>query len=110
MRISASLRILCIAMAAAAAGCGEATPDDPGKAVLESRCARCHGIGETDASAHAEAPPFRDVVKRYPPESLAEALAEGITTGHPDMPEFVLAPAEIGAVIDYLTTLTPNRS
>ncbi|HRN87763.1 cytochrome c [Hyphomicrobium sp.] len=110
MRISAPLRMVCIAAAVAAAGCGEQTPEDPGKAALESRCARCHGIGETDASAHAEAPPFRDIVKRYPPESLAEALAEGIVTGHPDMPEFVLTPTEIGDVIDYLTTLTPGRS
>ncbi len=108
MKISAPLRIVGLAMAIGAAGCGEQTPVDPGKAALESRCARCHAIGETDTSAHAEAPPFRDIVKRYPPEALGEALAEGIATGHPDMPEFVLAPAEIGAVIDYLTTLTPN--
>lgn len=78
---------------------------DKGRHALESRCSRCHAIGLEGASPHAEAPPFRDVVKRYPPESLEESLAEGITSGHPDMPEFVLAPDEIGAVIAYLNTL-----
>lgn len=109
MRSPVAQRALCVAIALATAACTEQTPEDPGRAALESRCARCHAIGETDTSAHGEAPPFRDIVKRYPPESLAEALAEGIVTGHPDMPEFVLSPGEIGAVIDYLTTLVPNR-
>jgi hypothetical protein len=29
---------------------------------------------------------------RYPLEALEEALAEGIVTGHPDMPQFALEP------------------
>jgi len=61
---------------------------------------RCRGPRE-----HAKAPPFIDVVKRYPPATLAEALAEGISTGHPDMPEFVFAPDEIGHLIAYLESL-----
>ena len=36
------------------------------------------------------APPFRDLPKRYPVENLAEALAEGIVTGHPARPRFIL--------------------
>lgn len=95
-------------LAAAGSGCSEAPAINKGKAVLESRCSRCHAIGLEDASAHASAPPFREVVRRYPPESLAESLAEGIDTGHPDMPQFVLDPGEIGAVIDYLNTLVPK--
>ena len=76
-----------------------------GRRALESRCARCHAIGKEGASPHPEAPPFRDVVKRYPPENLEESLAEGIESGHPDMPEFVLAPAEIAGVMRYLNSL-----
>jgi hypothetical protein len=45
------------------------------------------------------------VVTRYPPQDLAEALAEGISTGHPDMPEFVFQPAEIEAIVAYLNHL-----
>jgi cytochrome c len=50
------------------------------------------------------------VVKRYPPDNLAEALAEGINSGHPDMPEFVFQPPEIEAIVTYLGTLTPARA
>jgi uncharacterized protein (DUF433 family) len=42
---------------------------------------------------------------RYPVEDLAEALAEGITTGHPTMPQFQLDPAQINDLIFYLHTL-----
>lgn len=78
---------------------------DKGRNALETRCSRCHAIGPDGKSPHAEAPPFREVVKRYPPEDLEESLAEGITSGHPDMPEFILAPDEIAAVVSYLHSL-----
>ncbi len=78
-----------------------------GRAIIETNCARCHAIGMEDSSHHEEAPPFRVVVTRYPPEDLAEALAEGIVSGHPDMPEFVFQPDEIEAILAYLGTLMP---
>jgi cytochrome c len=79
-----------------------------GQAILAAKCSRCHAIGLEDLSQHEEAPPFRVVVTRYPPEDLAEALAEGIVSGHPDMPEFVFEPPEIEAIIAYLSTLQPD--
>ena len=51
------------------------------------------------------APPFRTLHERYPIDDLAEALAEGIVTGHPTMPEFRLDPAQINDVIAYLKSL-----
>lgn len=81
-----------------------------GHAILEANCARCHAIGKEDSSKHSEAPPFREVMKRYPPDNLAEALAEGINSGHPDMPEFIFQPPEIEAIVSYLGTLAPPRS
>ena len=42
---------------------------------------------------------------RYPVENLEEALAEGIVTGHPTMPEFRLDPDQIENLIAYLKTL-----
>ena len=78
---------------------------EKGRAILEANCSRCHAIGLEGTSAHAEAPPFREVVKRYPPENLEEALGEGISSGHPDMPEFVFSPDDIGAVVAYLQSL-----
>lgn len=76
-----------------------------GRAILEKNCSRCHAIGLTGASPHPQAPPFRDVVNRYPVEDLEESLAEGIMSGHPDMPEFVFDADEITAIIGYLNSL-----
>jgi mono/diheme cytochrome c family protein len=92
---------------ATAPGAGATDAVAKGRAILEANCARCHAIGMEDSSRHEEAPPFRVVVTRYPPADLAEALAEGIVSGHPDMPEFIFQPQEIEAIIAYLGTLTP---
>ena len=78
---------------------------DKGRALLEANCVRCHAIGKEDASQHPEALPFRVVVTRYPPDNLAEAMAEGIVSGHPDMPVFVFQPPEIEAIVAYLGSL-----
>ncbi len=80
-----------------------------GLAIVKEKCARCHATGMDDKSPHEKAPPFRDVVTRYPSENLAEALAEGIVSGHPDMPVFVFEPAEIEGFIAYLDSLAPER-
>jgi len=76
-----------------------------GRAIARENCARCHAIGMNDTSAHQKAPPFRDVVERYPSEDLAEALAEGIVSGHPDMPVFIFQPPQIEGFIAYLDSL-----
>ena len=76
-----------------------------GKALVEANCARCHAIGATDTSNHPDAPAFRTLSQRYPIDALAEALAEGISTGHPDMPEFVASPQQIDAILAYVGSL-----
>jgi mono/diheme cytochrome c family protein len=79
-----------------------------GRSLLEANCSRCHAIGADDESKHKEAPPFRVVVTRHPPDNLAEALAEGLISGHPDMPEFVFEPDEVEAITSYLGSLKPQ--
>jgi len=78
-----------------------------GQAIAAERCARCHATGAIDKSPHDRAPPFRLVVERYPSEHLAEAMAEGLRTGHTDMPVFVFDPPEIEAFLAYLDSLAP---
>mgnify|MGYP001347242172 CR=1 FL=1 len=80
---------------------------EQGLAIVKDKCARCHAITMDDKSAHEQAPPFREVVLRYPSENLAEALAEGIVSGHPDMPVFVFQPEQIEGFIAYLDSLSP---
>ena len=76
-----------------------------GQTLVAKDCGRCHGIGRTDASRHPQAPLFRTLSKRYPIESLEEALGEGIISGHPDMPEFTFESDDVGAIIAYLKSI-----
>jgi len=76
-----------------------------GQTFAQVNCAQCHAIGRNDESPLKEALPFQDLSEKYPVESLAEAFAEGITTGHPSMPEFQLDVAEINDLIAYLKSI-----
>ena len=78
-----------------------------GRSLVEANCSRCHAVTSSDRSPHPDAPAFRLLSRRYPMETLAEALAEGISTGHPDMPEFVASPAQIDAIIAYIGSINP---
>lgn len=73
--------------------------------LLQSNCARCHAIDADSPSPNEKAPPFRNVVRKYDPDALEEALAEGIITGHNAMPEFAFEPDDVTAIIAYLNTL-----
>jgi cytochrome c len=76
-----------------------------GEGLLTSNCARCHAVGRTGNSTHPEAPPFRTLGQRYPIEVLAEALAEGLSSGHPDMPEFRFEIDDVDAILAYLESI-----
>jgi mono/diheme cytochrome c family protein len=76
-----------------------------GEALVKENCSRCHAIGKEGNSPHPEAPPFRTLSSRYPIEDLSESLAEGIVSGHPDMPIFVFGPADVEAIVDYLKSI-----
>src|SRR3954466_2977896 len=76
-----------------------------GRTFALNNCARCHSIDKATQSSLKIAPPFRTLHLRYPIETIAEALAEGISTGHPSMPEFQLDPDQIHDLLSYLKTL-----
>jgi mono/diheme cytochrome c family protein len=76
-----------------------------GKLLVTENCSRCHAIGKEGTSPHKEAPPFRTLSSKYPVENLAESLAEGIVSGHPDMPIFVFGPHDVQAIVDYLQSI-----
>ena len=87
------------------AALANADPVSRGKALVEANCALCHAVGKTDRSSHPDAPAFRTLSQRYPLTDLEEAFAEGISTGHPDMPEWVANPDQIEAIIAYIGSL-----
>src|SRR6266700_8272820 len=83
-----------------------ASPEEQrGKTFALTNCARCHSIDRVTESSLKIAPPFRTLHKRYPIETLGEALAEGIETGHPTMPMFQLEPHQIHDLLSFLKTL-----
>jgi mono/diheme cytochrome c family protein len=101
-RILMPLALMLITLTQAAA----ASPDERrGKTFALNNCARCHSIDRVTPSSLKIAPPFRTLHKRYPIETIAEALAEGIVTGHPSMPQFQLDPDQIHDLLAYLKTL-----
>src|SRR5689334_2097544 len=83
-----------------------ATPaEQRGKTFALNNCARCHSIDRVTQSPLKIAPPFRTLHLKYPVETLGEALAEGIETGHPTMPAFQLDPDLIHDLLSYMKTL-----
>ena len=76
-----------------------------GKELVEANCSKCHGVSLKDKSSHEKAPVFRSLAKRYPIEALEEAFAEGIYTGHPDMPEFAATPEQVAAIVAYISSI-----
>lgn len=76
-----------------------------GRQLARVNCGSCHATEGVGNSPLSIAPPFRDLHKSYPVETLEEALAEGIMTGHPSMPEFRLEANEIFDFIAYLKSL-----
>ena len=106
----AMLALVSSAMFAGAAHAQDIDKAAAGKALAEQLCARCHAVDRTDVSKLPIAPPFRTFAAKWPVESLEEALAEGIVTGHPDMPVFQFEPDQIAALLEHLTAIAekPN--
>jgi len=104
-----SAAIAAVAMVAALSATAAGAQEDPrihrGRQFAEANCAMCHAVGRFGDSPLAIAPPFRSLSLRYPVDDLEEALAEGIVTGHPTMPQVQLDTGQIADFLAYLKTL-----
>lgn len=79
-----------------------------GRQLAARLCAGCHAVAGEGPSPVADAPPFSGLARKWPIEHLAEALAEGIVTGHRGdvrMPEFVFEPEQIDSLLAYLESV-----
>ena len=103
--VVAATMVAAIPVAVAAQNDDDAASLQRGEVLLAQYCARCHAVGRSGVSQRPPAPAFRTLGQRYPVESLEESLAEGIISGHPDMPEFTFEPGEIGDIIAYLKSI-----
>lgn len=74
--------------------------------LVRLRCAGCHAVELTGDSPMKAAPPFREMGRTYPVRDLQEALAEGLVTAHPAMPQIELEASEVANVIAYLESVS----
>lgn len=102
---AASVAMLVVVASRGPAAAAEEPAVGRGREIARSGCADCHAVGPSGASPKVEAPPFRELGRKYPVESLEEALAEGVVVGHPGMPQVKMNEAEIGAFIAWLKTI-----
>lgn len=80
-----------------------------GEVLAEMRCSSCHAVGRSGPSPMTAAPPFRGLAQRYPVADLQEALAEGLVTAHPAMPQVEMEADDIADLIAYLDSVgSPN--
>lgn len=110
--MSKSLAIAAVLAALALAGCKSVPPPPqtwkhPGHELVQRKCGGCHAVDMEHYSINSDAPPLRDLFRRYPIVGLDEAFARGLVVGHYDMPRFTLPPDERAQILDYLKSLDP---
>jgi mono/diheme cytochrome c family protein len=76
-----------------------------GRALAKTYCSRCHSVGRVGVSPVSQAPAFRDLHYRYDVEDLPEILADGVRTGHPAMPEWLLDPDDGADLAAYVVSI-----
>jgi cytochrome c len=106
--VNAAVLTLALLLGTGAAAAQFSPEVQRGTTLARTHCVRCHSIDKVSPSPLTIAPPFRDLHKRYKIENLEEALAEGIVTGHPTMPEFRFEPDQIRDFIAFLNSLSPQ--
>ena len=89
-----------------------------GQRIAERNCGGCHAVG-AGTSKLADAPPFRTLHDRYPPDGLDAILQEGMLRPsrlpeegsprfHPRMPMADLDDDEVAQLKAYLRSLDPR--
>jgi mono/diheme cytochrome c family protein len=112
---------LALALLGAAPALAETPNPDvaAGRRIAERNCGGCHAVAQ-GFSPLADAPPFRDIHRRYPAGGLPQILQEGMVAPlrppeegsvphHPRMPMAELGDDEVAALTAYLKSLEPAR-
>jgi mono/diheme cytochrome c family protein len=80
-----------------------------GQAVAEKYCGACHAAGKNGDSPNANAPVFRTIFAKQPAGAIAEDLREGLKIGHKTMPRIQLQPADVDALVSYLSSIQETQ-
>jgi mono/diheme cytochrome c family protein len=85
---------------------------NPGRQLVEQRCARCHSIAKSGVSPYPGAQPFRNLGRRWTREQLAQALHTGILAEHDKSGvrfEMRLTDQEIADFFAFLDSIATRR-
>ena len=104
LALKAALAATALLSAIEVAGAQMSPAEQRGRTFAMANCGKCHSTDKFSPSPLGLAPPLRQLHERYPIERLEEALAEGIVTGHANMPEFKLPRDQVGDLIAFLKT------
>jgi mono/diheme cytochrome c family protein len=111
---------LVLAVSAGGAEAAQTPKQAAGERLAKTYCAECHAVAK-GRSPLADAPPFRELYKRYPKggglnDLLAKGMVlpvgpeeEGGASRHPRMPQVRLDEAQIGDLTAYLESIQPKR-
>lgn len=77
-------------------------PAAHGQTLVAEFCGGCHAVGVKGKSKHPDAPPFRTLGRTVDLDEFPRVLERGISSGHPDMPEFKFSHDDALAVRAYL--------
>jgi cytochrome c len=108
MKIPMKFLSLILSMMAVFAASGSAQAQDPvshGQALVAEFCGRCHAVGPKGRSRHPGAPPFWTLGRSVDLDEFPRALERGITSSHPDMPDFKFSHDDALAVRAYLRVI-----
>jgi len=87
---------------------------DPGQALVEQRCAKCHAVGRTGTSPYPGAQPFRNFGRRWSRGQLRDALRTGIIVQHDTadvrVPPMKLTDPEIDVLLGYLDSIATKEN
>ncbi len=96
--------VLSLPLLAAAAQAQD--PVHHGRALAKKFCAECHAIGKTGKSPHADAPPFRRLGQLIDLDNFPKrVMIHGLSSNHPDMPQFDMSTRDAVALRNYLRTI-----
>jgi mono/diheme cytochrome c family protein len=76
-----------------------------GQELVAEFCGRCHAVGTRGKGRHPDAPPFRTLGRKIDLDDFPRALERGLSSGHPDMPEFKFSHEDARAVRAYLRAI-----
>ena len=105
MKFLPTIFSLPVALIAASSAALAQDPVSRGQALVAEFCGRCHAIGIKGKSRHPDAPPFRLLGRKIDLDEFPRVLERGISSDHPDMPEFKFSADDARAVRAYLRVI-----